>query len=544
MPSLTVVISGTSQPLQRELRLVERMAKETGANIQRGLEGGAGGGARAGAMRETLVLMREISRGNWSRVPGSLTILLDRLGLLKFVVKENVSAAQLLADAHQKESQAAALAALASTRKAAASQAALYAESGETEANLAAAVSDEEKAAADITAAQSARVKAVASGEAAAAMEAEAGAATFALGPLGWIAAALIAVGTAAYFTVRHFRAVNEETRNLRELVDGGTIAFNEQADALRSAAEAAEDFYTWLGKLESKQGSLAETTDDAIKAMREQFQLKERLAQAQGVSKADIAKQEIDEAKSELDVLTAAKAKAAQELANAKVQGQEAANEAKDFDNDAAVKDAIKRREEAEKVVAQIQAQKASGKTITEFHTGGLGSPAVSATSRPMTDSDRVGGLKAGGKDLPAMSLNEARANLEKISAEAGNLENSQKGRTNAVKESRDQIEKAQRDYDKLTKQQSDAQNQLSLKQKYLPQIAAEGQGGTQTRFTHGFLNASQRIGAYAPPAAQVTEHKETNKKLSEIGKTLTKIEENTGRHGSRRGALWGGGF
>jgi hypothetical protein len=45
-----------------------------------------GHGANSGAMRETLVLLREIGRGNWNRVPGSLSILLGQLGLMKLLM--------------------------------------------------------------------------------------------------------------------------------------------------------------------------------------------------------------------------------------------------------------------------------------------------------------------------------------------------------------------------------------------------------------------------------------------------------------------------
>lgn len=80
MPGLLAIIGADANPLKRELQAVDKMAAKTGANIQHGI-----GGGKSTVMRETLVLLREISRGNWSRVPGSLSILLSQLGLLEGV---------------------------------------------------------------------------------------------------------------------------------------------------------------------------------------------------------------------------------------------------------------------------------------------------------------------------------------------------------------------------------------------------------------------------------------------------------------------------
>lgn len=83
MPSLKLVVTANSAAAQAELKKLEALAKATGLNVSSGLAGGAHGaaGLNTGAMREALVLLREIGRGNWTRVPGSLSILLSRLGL-------------------------------------------------------------------------------------------------------------------------------------------------------------------------------------------------------------------------------------------------------------------------------------------------------------------------------------------------------------------------------------------------------------------------------------------------------------------------------
>ncbi len=70
---------------------IDAMAKRTGNTITTAMRGdgaGSGGvmGGKSGAMRESLVLLREISRGNWSRVPGSFSILVSQLNLMKYLL--------------------------------------------------------------------------------------------------------------------------------------------------------------------------------------------------------------------------------------------------------------------------------------------------------------------------------------------------------------------------------------------------------------------------------------------------------------------------
>jgi len=72
---------------------VENLARNvagTGAG-GRGGHGGLGGGMNSTAMREMVVIAREASRGNWSRIPSSLSILVQSLGKLGTVASAVVN---------------------------------------------------------------------------------------------------------------------------------------------------------------------------------------------------------------------------------------------------------------------------------------------------------------------------------------------------------------------------------------------------------------------------------------------------------------------
>jgi hypothetical protein len=86
MPSLKVIITGDSTQLKKELAAIDAMAARAGATVTRSMVGGSRGGGNSTAMREFLVLTREISRGNWNRVPGSLSILMSQFPALTALV--------------------------------------------------------------------------------------------------------------------------------------------------------------------------------------------------------------------------------------------------------------------------------------------------------------------------------------------------------------------------------------------------------------------------------------------------------------------------
>ena len=92
MPGLIVTLGGNSGPYERMLAKSEAQARQSALRINGALAGGAGGGhMRGGVITESVVLMRELSRGNFTRLPGSLTILAQRLGIVKILMKDNAT---------------------------------------------------------------------------------------------------------------------------------------------------------------------------------------------------------------------------------------------------------------------------------------------------------------------------------------------------------------------------------------------------------------------------------------------------------------------
>lgn len=93
MPGLLAIIGADSRPFKRELDGVEAMARRSGQRMRVDLAAerakaarGAAGGMSSQASFEAIVLLRELGRGNFSRIPGSLSLMLQRLGLMKYLL--------------------------------------------------------------------------------------------------------------------------------------------------------------------------------------------------------------------------------------------------------------------------------------------------------------------------------------------------------------------------------------------------------------------------------------------------------------------------
>lgn len=81
--ALTAIATMSARGMVTPLNQIQLAAQRAGASIK-GI--GGGGTGRSSALYEIMVIMRELSRGNFSRLPGSISILLSRFNALKYVL--------------------------------------------------------------------------------------------------------------------------------------------------------------------------------------------------------------------------------------------------------------------------------------------------------------------------------------------------------------------------------------------------------------------------------------------------------------------------
>lgn len=278
-----------------------------------GGHGGLGlssGGGTSGMMRESLVILREIGRGNWARVPGSITLLIQYMGGLSKILKVTHSDLAQHALALEKEAQAMAKAALAEAVKNGTSKLQLEATKAKAAAAAAQtvflekeAVANQAAAAAEVNAAElqvaAGQAKVQASNlaviakqrEAAAYAEAaqiEGAATTVSLGPIGWLAAAVVALGVAAYFVLNRMAKIAQLQENLAEATGHVNDQAERQTKRMHDQADAARKLAEEIANVHRHQKTLAEISDEATESLRRNAQAKADVTKADKQLKLD----------------------------------------------------------------------------------------------------------------------------------------------------------------------------------------------------------------------------------------------------------------
>lgn len=401
MPALIATVGADVSPFRRELREAENIAQTTGGNIERNLESGAGGLknlASSGVLREFLVLMREISRGNWSRVPGSLSILVQRLDLLKYLLTP---------------------------------LAALF-------FGVAAAV------------------------------------AFLAFG-LNKAAAA-----TEAYFNI-----------------NGRLVTLlRHEAEAMERVAEAARAQAEWLRHLDDRSVSLTESTNERIRAMRQEFDIQQRMARARGQTAQEQHTAEVEQDHRELSVLHEAVEAARRKADQTRAAEIAASNSNVDMQTGAPHTQAVKDQAEAklkilEALNADIEKQKHG-----LFNSWGV------TTDNPVPHFFSDQELKqqprwVTGPNGSEIYTHQAYAKWDYDQTQANYLAHKAREDASAqnLQDAKEAAEKAKHDLESLSTEERRMADRTRADEAYQPE--------ERRRIFRGNVNSLQQVGAYTPAAS-----------------------------------------
>lgn len=514
--AVTAIFGGESNQLAAEFKRIEAMAAVSGRNIQSNVAGTTAGfstgvgslqghGGRGGVIGETVVLLRELGRGNYARVPGSLSILGQRMGLLKYLIKDNAIAAQELTLAMEKQALRAANVAKWTTAEAVAARAAYEAEGTNVVISLAEVDAKE-------AAAVSARVHAEAMTEEAAASRAAGAAAGFSLGPIGWLAIALAALGAAAWFTFKHFRNLATEVKNLAGLMNPFKKSFTEEAKAMQEDAKAAQDFKHWLQELNSEHLTEIELMEGKLKFLQDEARERRELMKLRGATAEQLNRFDIDQLKIKRDMLTLEKLRTARELEDAEFDAQTAQNNLTSNPKNAAgvsLRDAKRVADNAGKILDVVQ--EAMAKATVEHWTGKWSQPGPHGEmfkifeQRPAGESDVLSGLKVGSDKISAMSVAQAKSAFDSATKAADELETLEKQLVDTLADTKKTAKEKADALKKIGGEIKTVEEQLGLKSGLGVAIArAEDAKKELGKGERGFgLNAQQSMGAYAttPP-------------------------------------------
>ena len=297
-----------------QLSMLTKVARGYGASVA---TGGHGAGGLSGIIRESLVIVREISMGRgFGRVAGSVTLLAQYMGFLGKVVKSTATESLLASAAETKLSQSMAATALAAESKALASAQAAAAETADTEAMMALAAADAASAKTARDAAAGQEAKAAASAQAA---EVSLASAAVTISVIGWIVVAAVALIAVLAALIFHWHKSSVEARNLANLMNPMEKHYREEADAAAKSAKAHEELSRWLQRELENRRSLIDTTEEMLSQLRKEAEAEKELARAKGASMASINSMEVEQLRREKELTEAAEAQAKADLDKAK---------------------------------------------------------------------------------------------------------------------------------------------------------------------------------------------------------------------------------
>ncbi len=500
--------SGNAGPLLSELRTIDNASARVGKNFLKNVGGGVGGGhgGSAGVISELLVVMREIGRGNFTRIPASVSILANRMGLLRFAIKDTAIAAEVYADAMEK-----------AARRSAALAVVMASQIGD------------KGAAPMIIAANAAAVAATKARQVANAERELAGASTFALGPLGWVALAIAAVGTALFFTFRHFKAVSDEMTAFGELSGAFQRTMMDRVKILNETVNAHQAHIDWLKKHTAAEHDFRQSVDATVKTMEERAKLQHELAAARGASPIRLARMEIAAEKEKATFLERAAAIAAVRSKRADAEAEAAAARQETFisgGNKAAMEAAEKNAMETAEIMEKIKKKMAAeGRPWTIYGLVGMGGSSETRGS----DKYEVEGSSV------KRSMDELTPILERDQKLAAKLAAEYKEIDDAAKDAKKTAEEEMTQRRALTKEAEASKEKLKLDMEFKEAIA----GAHPAKFQLSSEQSTGHFGVGMGTNPVVVEVKTTNQLLREIKSVISGKEPVQSRK-----VNFGGGF
>jgi hypothetical protein len=229
-----------------QMAMLTRMASGHAAS------GGGHGGGMTGIIRESLVVGREISMGRGlGRIGGSVTLLAQYLGILKLAVKSTATEAVEAADKEEKLGATMAIAAIRAR--------------GTAEyTNLLAAAEKQDIIVKNALIEKTLQLKV----------------AQVTLNPVFFITAAILAVTIGAIFALtRSVKRYMQDVREMHDILDTSKTKFEDEASAIKKAADAAREFQKELAKLNEFHNQAVENSDAAVDAIKRESEANKKLA-------------------------------------------------------------------------------------------------------------------------------------------------------------------------------------------------------------------------------------------------------------------------
>jgi len=447
------------------------------AGAAHGGSGGHGPAGMTGIIRESLVIIREISMGRGlGRVAGSVTLLAQYLGLLNKAVYSTATSQVLAARAAEKLNVQMAVQALMA--KGTAAETELLEASQKQAVITTAALKDEQIALAT---------------------------ATVTLNPIFFAAVAIIAlVAATAGVLIYSYHKAAVAAKNLADALNPLKQKYTELAEAQDKAAKAAKENADWITNLNNKHESESSQLERKIKLLKEEQAARRRVAEARGASDAELQALDIANLQQEKAMLEVQQKRIETENASAQAAEQAASKAAiagttttdekgRVINLDQAQSNAKKRGEILDAAQDALDKGTFYSNEVDHYQqTGAIATPVYKR--RQGNDSDIVS-FEVGGKSF-SMSVGEAKKNFDFMSAQARKLAEDQAALDDVLKNTKS-----------TAQEKMDAQNRVK---EDLENVNSElGIATNDPRGRHGGGGRSaterERLGIGAPQVANL---------------------------------------
>lgn len=533
MPNaLTFIIGADAQPFAREMRQMDDLALRSARSISSRVAEGSHG-SYSGIIRESITIVREAIEGRGiGRIIGSGSLLGQYLYRLATGAKSAAKEAEEAAIKFNLMALRQTDAAKAAIEHASALDKEWTSNTAATEADLTAAIAARGQATAETEAAVALDKKAASAARAAEIEEAEALVAkqsstatqTFLTKVLSLIPAiAGLTIGAViAHNLYRGFQMIAAGAELAANKIKGVTDRLEAMRHVSRELDDQMSDFTKWRQKLNESDDSIGDPLRERLKAMREEFELRQKLAALQGQTPKQRAQAELDEQKSELKVLKNARddaqfrVDAAVGITDAAQKNlQEKGPQRKQAE--ISEKDADQKAKILAAVMSEFGEQTDKNRLIAAWKSNTL--PQLFRAFSDITSrDDLLVNTTVDGKKI-SMSLADARAGFNASQKNADINRKVVKSSEDALSEAKSKEEKARQDSKRINAQFAEAQNSYDLNKKYDPEIAALERNKRGSDY-HQQLNELQKIGGmYSMPMP------------NEVAATARKTEEHTRR-------------
>lgn len=348
------------------------------------------------------------------------------------------------------------------------------------------------------------------------------------LNPITLTVAALVALGTAIFFVIRHFTELRKVQENLKNLMDITRSTFEDRIKIQDDSVSSTREYMEWNKSLIKSENSVADALDKTLESMRAKAKYEQGIAENAGASKLQLQQMSINAMQDEIAVTKQYIETAKKQFEDSKIMAsfqRDKMDEFRGMGQGSELESGKRQLKEIEKLVSDLEAKVKTEKIVTPGIFNPLTGLSTSEKERNANARDK---FKTSG--FGSMSLEDAITKYQQMNTLVRQLEDTQAKIASEEKDSKKTAEEKKKILDDLIKKQSGLESTLKNATEY-PTVEKNKPSSVYSDAllaTGNFLGAGQSmVGSIQQQA--LDEAKAQTMQLVQHGKALATIAKNT---------------